>query len=278
MSKKKAVTSDAGLMLDNYPPFNQEEDSPTGFGANAKRSLSRLFCGRGMLGLIGCVISVFVWGFIVQILEDRFSAMGLGLPLLSFLVLSVPVWTVTSAGKMSTLKGEKSDIKTIGGLLGSFVGAVIGVAISMAAIVAAIVACAYLFKGTLYMDMQYTLYVAIAYGAMACALCHFMNFVTARSSFATLMILYFMIPGLMFLLGPIMNVMTMDLMTSVVPVMDMVDMPGAGGFGGMTLLIILSLVKAVPEFTAPWLSSIVLCIGWTMMFLALAALKVPRSE
>ncbi len=257
-----------------------KEDIPVlGFKENFKRSLGRCYSARGIAGIVMGVASVFILGFLVNYYGAQITQLiGVELPLLSILILSIPGLTLSTAERMSATKKNKLDTTSTRDLMGTFTGALVGTAIAMAIVLLSVVACYYLFRGEMNWGIMRSLPVAIVFGAIICGLTLFFNNYTSHPGLLSTLVAFFIVPGLMFILGPQLGMVDLNTMANIVPVMDLVAMPGSNGFGGFTLLTLLSLYKGVPALNVEYISSIVLCLGWAMLMLALAAIANSRRQ
>jgi hypothetical protein len=264
-----------------YPMFDEDTEAlEVGFKDNFVISLKRIATFRSVLGILISIGLMVLLVYAVRFIENMVAQSGnnISVPLLSLLMLSVPLWTITTAGRTSMEKRRKLNASGTAGILGRYVGAVIGTAIQMAIVYAVIFALLYYFKSDVQFSLVYSIIVMVGFVAVACALTMFFNTMVTHATGMTVVVLFILVPVIAFVLGPFMGIVEIDALTSAMPLVDSISSTATGGFGGATVLSALSVVKSSPAIEVSLFGTLVVCIGWAILFLGLTIWKQYRRE
>ncbi len=264
-----------------YPMFDEYTDAlEIGFKDNLVISLKRLATFKTVLGIIAAIISMAIIVFLIDFLNQKLSEIGtsITLPLLALLMLSIPAWTISFANNVSVQKKKKLNASGTSGILGRYVGSLIAGAIIMTVIYAIVIGTWYYINSNTDISLVNSYIIMLSFVALACAMTMFCNTIFKRGGTVSYLLIFILVPIVAFLIGPYLGIVTMDQASSALPLVDAISASAADGFGGGTILTLTFLVKASPPLTPDVMGSVVLSIGWAILFIALTIAMQHRRE
>ncbi len=264
-----------------YPMFDKHTEAlEVGFIDNMKIPLKRLFSVKVLISLILAIVSLILIMYVIDIVLQKLASSGMTIsfPLLCLLMLSIPAWTISFASATLLERKRKLNASGTAGILGRYVGTVIAGTILMTIIYAVVYGVWYWSYGNLDLDLVSSYLIMVSFVALAAALALFFNAIFVHASAFTYLVLFILMPVLAFLLGPYFGNMDMQEVTSYMPLVDTIATTATDGFGGGTLFTVSFVLKSSPPILADVSGSVVLSVGWALIFVALAIIVQYRRE
>lgn len=224
------------------------------------------------------VIVVAVLAYLQGYLNDILAEMGtpIALPLLSLLMIAVPICTVANAGRVSRQKKQKLNASETTGIIGRYIGAVIGSVLTMVPAYAAIIICMYVIEGLLPIPALESFAVIAAFTSMVCALTMVLNTKVKAAGSLTFLIVFIIVPVIVLMFGPLVGLVSIETVSGFVPLVDTLVATATNGFGGLTVLTLGSLVLPVPTVPTDLLIDILLPVAWALLFLGLTIIVTVK--
>ena len=269
------------VAVSEYPMFDKHTEAlEVGFFDNMKIPLKRMFSLKVLFSVILAIASLLLVMFVINFVVDKLaeSGMTLNFPLLCLLMLSIPAWTVSFASSTLLEKKHKLNASGTAGILGRYVGTFITGTILMTVIYAAVYAVWYVAYGNMELDLVNSYLIMVSFVALAAAIALFFNTIFVHASAMTYLFLFILIPVIAFFIGPFFGVMEIQEVSSYLPLVDTISSSATDGFGGGTVLSLSFVVKSSPPIIADVSGSVVLSVGWALLFVALAILVQCRRE
>lgn len=264
-----------------YPMFDKHTEAlEVGFIDNMKIPLKRLFSLKVLISLILAIVSLIAILFVIEFVMQKVAASGMTInfPLLCLLMLSIPAWTISFSSSTLLEKKRKLNASGTAGILGRYVGTVMAGIILMTIIYAVVYGIWYWSYGNVDLDLVNSYLIMVSFVALAAALALFFNTIFVHASAFTYLFLFILIPVLAFLIGPYLGIMQMQEVSSYMPLIDTIATTATDGFGGGTVLTVSFVLKSSPPILADVSGSVVLSIGWALIFVALAIIVQYRRE
>ncbi len=251
-----------------------------GFKDNMVISLKRLFTLHTAIGIIGAIISLIILVYVIKVIGDMLAEHGtsVALPLIALLMISIPAWTISFANGMSVQKKRKLNASGTAGILGRYVGAVIAGIIVMTIVYAAVVGTWFYINKDFNINLTNSYLIMISFVALACALTMLCNTKFKRGTMISYLLIFVVIPVIAFLLGPYLGIVAFEDLTTALPLVDNISASATDGFGGGTILTLTSLLKSSPPLTPDVMGSVVLSLGWALLFISLTIVAQCRRE
>ena len=264
-----------------YPMFDKDTEAlEIGFKDNMVISLKRLFTFRTLISIIVSIVSLIVIIYVIDYLTKMLaeSDIQLSMPLLCLLMISIPAWTISFSNGVSTESKRKLNASGTAGILGRYIGSVIAGLVIMTIIYAAVMGVWYYKEGNMDLNLMGSYMIMISFVALVCALVMFCNTIFKRAGLVSYAIIFLLIPLIAVILGPYLGLMSLDEINSALPLVDSISSSATNGFGGGTLLTVTFLVKSSTPITADVMGSIILSIGWAILFIGLTIFMQYRRE
>ncbi|MBE6523704.1 MAG: hypothetical protein E7Z65_02360 [Thermoplasmata archaeon] len=264
-----------------YPMFDKHTEAlEIGFIDNMKIPLKRLFSLKVLISLVLAIVSLIAIMYIIEFVMQKVAASGMTInfPLLCLLMLSIPAWTISFASSTLLERKRKLNASGTAGILGRYVGTVIAGTILMTIVYAAVYGIWYWSYGNIDLDLVNSYLIMVSFVVLAAALALFFNSIFVHASAFTYLVLFILIPVLAFLIGPYFGIMQMQEVSSYMPLIDTIATTATDGFGGGTVLTASFVLKSSPPILADVSGSVVLSVGWALIFVALTIIVQYRRE
>lgn len=267
----------------NYqaPAFDENAEAPeVGFRDNFVISLKNAFSVRGIIGMVASVITILVLVYLQDYLNGLLAERStpISLPLLTLMMIAIPVWTVANASRASLKKKQLLNASETAGILGRYVGAVLGATLTMIPAFATIIICMFVIKGIVPMAILESFAVMAAFSALVCAMTMMFNTRVKMAGALTFLVVFVIVPLVVFLIGPFTGLLDLGTICGVIPLVDTISAIGTNGFGGLTVLTLCTLLAPVSSIPTDLIVDILLPVSWALVFLGLTVFLQFRRE